>query len=120
MTTLPLLPTRGILAACAVGGAGNCRCHRRTEASARIQRASRVQRLALPPDELRPGGHRRPRVPEDHGEPRRRVDALRHSAAADSGVREHRDFAPTYYLQTDAPLYYYSFTDAYIAIAYRR
>ena len=25
------------------------------------------------------------------------------------------DFAPTYYLQSDAPLYYYSFTDAYIA-----
>jgi len=29
------------------------------------------------------------------------------------------DFAPTYYLQTDAPLYYYSFTDAFIAAAYR-
>jgi hypothetical protein len=29
------------------------------------------------------------------------------------------DFAPTYYLQTDAPLYYYSFTDAYIAMLYR-
>jgi len=29
------------------------------------------------------------------------------------------DFAPTYYLQTDAPLYYYSFTDAYIAMAYQ-
>jgi len=29
------------------------------------------------------------------------------------------DYAPTYYLQSDAPLYYYSFTDAYIAIAYR-
>ena len=29
------------------------------------------------------------------------------------------DFAPTYYLQSDAPLYYYSFTDAYIASAYR-
>ncbi len=29
------------------------------------------------------------------------------------------DFAPTYYLQTDAPLYYYSFTDAYIASIYR-
>src|SRR5262245_29555381 len=29
------------------------------------------------------------------------------------------DFAPTYYLQTDAPLYYYSFTDAYIANAFR-
>ncbi len=29
------------------------------------------------------------------------------------------DYAPTYYLQTDAPLYYYSFTDAFIATAYR-
>ena len=29
------------------------------------------------------------------------------------------DFAPTYYLQSDSPLYYYSFTDAYIAMAYR-
>ena len=29
------------------------------------------------------------------------------------------DFAPTYYLHTDAPLYYYSFTDAYIAALYR-
>lgn len=27
--------------------------------------------------------------------------------------------APAYYLNTDAPLYYYSFTDAYIAMAYR-
>jgi len=35
-------------------------------------------------------------------------------SAANSG-----DFAPTYYLQTDAPLYYYSFTDAYIAMTYR-
>jgi hypothetical protein len=29
------------------------------------------------------------------------------------------DFAPTYYLNSDAPLYYYSFTDAWIAMAYR-
>ena len=29
------------------------------------------------------------------------------------------DFAPTYYLHSDAPLYYYSFTDAYIAASYR-
>jgi hypothetical protein len=29
------------------------------------------------------------------------------------------DFAPTYYLHTDAPLYYYSFTDAYIATLYK-
>src|SRR5688572_8651343 len=28
------------------------------------------------------------------------------------------DYAPTYYLQTDAPLYYYSFTDAFIAKEY--
>jgi predicted TIM-barrel fold metal-dependent hydrolase len=28
-------------------------------------------------------------------------------------------FAPTYYLQTDAPLYYYSFTDATIAMAFK-
>ena len=29
------------------------------------------------------------------------------------------DFAPTYYLQSDAPLYYYSFTDAFIASVYK-
>src|SRR5246127_1635097 len=29
------------------------------------------------------------------------------------------EFAPTYYLQSDAPLYYYSFTDAFIAKAYQ-
>ena len=29
------------------------------------------------------------------------------------------DFAPTYYLHSDAPLYYYSFTDAYIASTYK-
>src|SRR5437764_14549875 len=28
------------------------------------------------------------------------------------------DYAPSYYLQTDAPLYYYSFTDAVIAKPY--
>ena len=46
--------------------------------------------------------------------------ALRHPAAAEVVVREHRATSrPTYYLQTDAPLYYYSFTDAFIAMAYR-
>ena len=29
------------------------------------------------------------------------------------------DYAPTYYLHSDAPLYYYSFTDAFIAQTYR-
>jgi hypothetical protein len=33
--------------------------------------------------------------------------------------RESGDVAPTYYLEADAPLYYYSFTDAVIAMAYR-
>jgi predicted TIM-barrel fold metal-dependent hydrolase len=33
--------------------------------------------------------------------------------------RVSQDHAPTYYLDTDADLYYYSFTDAYIAMAYR-
>ncbi len=33
--------------------------------------------------------------------------------------RESGDVAPTYYLEADAPLYYYSFTDAQIALAYR-
>ena len=32
--------------------------------------------------------------------------------------RNSGDRAPTYYLDTDAPLYYYSFTDAFIAQAY--
>ena len=33
--------------------------------------------------------------------------------------RTDGDRAPTYYLHSDAPLYYYSFTDALIAMAYR-
>jgi hypothetical protein len=33
--------------------------------------------------------------------------------------RADGDRAPTYYLNTDAPLYYYSFTDASIAMAYK-
>jgi hypothetical protein len=33
--------------------------------------------------------------------------------------RNTGDFAPYYYLQTDAPLYYYSFTDAQMAMAYK-
>src|SRR5262252_3863830 len=33
--------------------------------------------------------------------------------------RTDGDRAPTYYLNTDAPLYYYSFTDASIAMAYK-
>ena len=42
------------------------------------------------------------------------IPLQQHWSYANSG-----DFAPTYYLQSDAPLYYYSFTDAYIASVYR-
>ena len=44
----------------------------------RIDRLRR-QRLPLPPHQLRPGGHRHPRLPEDHG--RRRSAAWRSSAS---------------------------------------
>jgi hypothetical protein len=43
------------------------------------------------------------------------IPLQQHWSYANSG-----DFAPTYYLHSDAPLYYYSFTDAYIASVYRR
>jgi hypothetical protein len=33
--------------------------------------------------------------------------------------RDSGDRAPTYYLESDSPLYYYSFTDAWIAMAYK-
>ncbi len=33
--------------------------------------------------------------------------------------RNAGDRAPTYYLESDSPLYYYSFTDAFIAMAYK-
>jgi hypothetical protein len=42
------------------------------------------------------------------------IPLQQHWSYANSG-----DFAPTYYLQSDAPLYYYSFTDAYIASIYK-
>jgi hypothetical protein len=42
------------------------------------------------------------------------IPLQQHWSYANSG-----DFAPTYYLHSDAPLYYYSFTDAWIATQYR-
>ena len=43
------------------------------------------------------------------------IPLQQHWSYANSG-----DTAPTYYLHTDAPLYYYSFTDAWIATLYGR
>src|SRR5687768_2608276 len=42
------------------------------------------------------------------------IPLQQHWSYANSG-----EFAPTYYLHSDAPLYYYSFIDAYIANVYR-
>ena len=59
-------------------------------------------------------------IPQADGDARRALHAVRHSAAAAVVVsRSRATTAPTYYLDTDAPLYYYSFTDAYIAMQYR-
>ncbi len=42
------------------------------------------------------------------------IPLQQHWSYANSG-----DFAPDYYLESDAPLYYYSFTDAHIAMQYK-
>ncbi len=47
------------------------------------------------------------------------LDPLRDPPSAEWDYNNSGNFAPTYYLQSDAPLYYYSFTDAFIAMAYR-
>ena len=62
-------------------------------------------------------GHGRSRFLKIMGDTRRARRAVRHSAAAGVDDAVSGDNAPTYYLHTDAPLYYYSFTDAYIAMA---
>ena len=65
-------------------------------------------------------GTEHPRLPEDHGHARSAASRCSASRCSSSGRTSNTgDFAPTYYLQTDAPLYYYSFTDAFIAMAYR-
>ena len=43
--------------------------------------------------------------------------AFRYSSFGRTAIDADR--APKYYLDTDAPLYYYSFTDAWIAMAYK-
>ena len=54
-----------------------------------------VQRFTLPFDQLRPGRHQRPAVPQHHGEPRQPVDVVRHSPSAAvvvcelGGIRAH-------------------------------
>ena len=76
----------------------------------------RVPRLALPPDQLHPGRASTSASSWRSWEPAsagRRCSASRCSSSG--RTRNSGDFAPTYYLQSDAPLYYYSFTDAYIA-----
>ena len=73
----------------------------------------------IPPDELHPAGRRRPPVPPAHGRgsPAPRSSAYRSSSSG--RIANSGDDAPTYYLHTDSSLYYYSFTDAFIAMTYR-
>ena len=81
--------------------------------------ATACPRRPLPSDQLHPGRHGHPRLHEDHGRQgraRRRSSASRSSRCGRTGTPATS--RPTYYLQTDAPLYYYSFTDAFIAMAY--
>jgi hypothetical protein len=73
--------------------------------------ARQAQRLAHPPDELRPARAGDPRLPGGTTIKRATLFGLplqQHWSHAETG-----DFAPTYYMHSDAPLYYYSFTDAY-------
>ena len=70
-----------------------------------------AQRLALSPHELRAAGPRPPALHPIMGD---KVGRPLSSAFRSSrpGPTVSGDYAPTYYLDTDAPLYYYSFTDA--------
>ena len=66
---------RPLLLICLAGSHG-----RRGRTVAPRSRSLRRQRLPLPPHQLRPGRHRHPRLPEDHGRqgrPRRRCSASR-------------------------------------------
>ena len=122
MTRRPSSRSAAVLSACR--RADRCsrllRVRARPLDAQRPGRRQRVQRLALPPDQLHPAGHRRPPVPARSWARRVGRSTLfgiplqQQWSYANSG-----DFAPTYYLQSDAPLYYYSFTDAYIASVYR-
>ena len=65
-------------------------------------------------------GHRHPRLPADHGDarrPRRRCSASRCSSSGRTATPATSRRPTT--CRRDAPLYYYSFTDASIAMAYR-
>ena len=98
---------------------GTCRSRRSSwapgSAGARGRSRRRVQRLALPPDELRPEGIDVRQFLKIMGTRVGRSTLFGIPLQQQWSYANSGDFAPTYYLQTDAPLYYYSFTDAYIA-----
>ena len=54
----------------------------RVRVDAGAGRCHSVQRFTLSFDQLRPGRHQRPAVPQHHGEPRQPVDVVRHSPSA--------------------------------------
>ena len=77
-----------------------------------------VSRQSLPPDELRPERNGHPGLPRHHGDRVGRSTLFGIPLQQTWSYENSGDFAPTYYLHSDAPLYYYSFTDAMIATTY--
>ena len=99
-------------------GSSSTRPRRRAEGAARGR--VRLRRLALPPDQLLQEGTDVARLPAHHGDEVGRSTLFGIPLQQTWSYANSGNFAPTYYLQTDAPLYYYSFTDALIAMAYLR
>ena len=121
VTAVQLLPTRGDPGGlCRVGGAGICAACLSRARSSPAQSASEAgasfndSHFHLT-NYIQEGIDVREFL-RDHGEPGRALDAVRHSAAAAVVARATPATSrrPTT-CRRDAPLYYYSFTDAYIA-----
>ena len=88
-------------------------------AVARPNRRPRIPRLPLPPDQLH-SGRAWTSGTSCHSWATKvgRVAIFGIPLQQQWSHRIDGDRAPTYYLNSDAPLYYYSFTDAWIAMAY--
>ena len=113
-----IAPSAVRAAGCARRRSALLACRPRAPARRAADRSrQRVQRLALPPDQLHPGRASTPReFLQIMGTRVGRSTLFGIPLQQQWSYANSGDFAPTYYLQSDAPLYYYSFTDAYIAM----
>ena len=89
------------------------------EGASRRRRRRRAERRALPPHELRPARPRHSRFSEVMGDSVGRVALFGIPLQQEWLARRHRRRRADVLPASDAPLYYYSFTDAYIAMQYR-